>query len=63
MELLHTLAEHCACCGAPIELIVDASIAEQVYVEDCEVCCQPLIVQVDASDPELPQVRVTPENG
>lgn len=62
MELLHTLAEHCPCCGAPIELVVDASIAEQAYVEDCEVCCQPLVVQVEAHDPEQPQVRVTPEN-
>lgn len=62
MELLHTIAEHCPCCGAPIELIVDASIPEQTYVEDCEVCCQPLIVQVAASNPELPQLSVTPEN-
>ena len=34
----------CPYCGEPIELLIDTSIAEQEYVEDCEVCCRPMVV-------------------
>lgn len=39
----------CPYCGEKIELIIDCSIAEQDYIEDCEVCCRPisLLVFVD----------------
>lgn len=35
---------HCPYCGEPITLIVDDSVPEQSYVEDCSVCCQPITV-------------------
>lgn len=40
----------CPYCGEPIQLIVDCSVSEQEYVEDCQVCCRPIRVQalVDA---------------
>lgn len=62
MQLLHTIAELCPCCNAPIELVVDSSVPLQRYVEDCEVCCQPLIVTVSAQNPEEPQLTLAPEN-
>ena len=34
----------CPYCGEPIELLIDTSITEQEYVEDCEVCCNPIEV-------------------
>ncbi len=36
----------CPYCGEGIELLVDTSIAEQSYIEDCEVCCRPINVAV-----------------
>ncbi len=27
-------------------MLVDTSVASQAYVEDCEVCCQPIEVRV-----------------
>ncbi len=40
----------CPYCYAQISMLLDASISEQSYVEDCEVCCNPIQVSfaVDA---------------
>ena len=45
----------------PVELLIDTTIPHQQYVEDCEVCCAPMIVEVDATAEE-PAVVVTREN-
>jgi hypothetical protein len=34
----------CPYCGEPISVLVDPSIESQRYVEDCEVCCQPMLM-------------------
>lgn len=50
MPQLHGCAEQCPYCGETIELLIDDSEAEQDYIEDCEVCCQPISVQVRVND-------------
>ncbi len=37
-------SQHITCpyCGESIELVIDCSIPEQEYIEDCEVCCRPI---------------------
>lgn len=43
--IIQSLAKsYCPYCGEPIELLIDTSVAEQEYVEDCEVCCRPMVV-------------------
>ena len=45
--MLQSLEEHglhCPYCGEPITLLIDASCETQEYVEDCEVCCRPMLV-------------------
>lgn len=38
---------HCPYCGEPIELLVDAGGGtEQDYIEDCEVCCRPMVIRL-----------------
>lgn len=32
----------CPYCWEQISVLLDPSVAEQTYVEDCEVCCRPL---------------------
>lgn len=32
----------CPFCGEPFTIVVDASVDEQSYVEDCYVCCRPI---------------------
>jgi len=50
---------HCPYCGEPNELLVDTSIEEQAYVEDCEVCCRPMMVsaRMEADGPIVVEVR------
>lgn len=38
----------CAGCGEWSETVVDASAGtKQTYVEDCQVCCKPNVLQVE----------------
>lgn len=37
----------CPHCWENISMLVDVSIPQQTYIEDCEVCCNP--IQVNAS--------------
>lgn len=47
----------CPYCGEPIELVVDASAGSSSYIEDCQVCCRPMQVNVEVGDGQV-SVRV-----
>ena len=32
----------CPYCGEQISMVLDPSVRRQTYVEDCEVCCNPI---------------------
>jgi len=52
----------CPYCGEHIELVVDLSVPQQEYVEDCAVCCRPIVVSVEIEDDEaLVTVRAEDE--
>jgi hypothetical protein len=51
--MLETLSDFCPYCGERIELVVDCSIPEQSYIEDCSVCCHPMVVIVTATSEDL----------
>ena len=34
----------CPYCGESISVLVDESVPAQSYVEDCEVCCRPIVL-------------------
>ena len=40
----------CPYCFAQISMLLDTSVAKQEYVEDCEVCCNPILVQFTLVD-------------
>lgn len=46
---------YCPYCLAQISMLLDTSVPEQAYVEDCEVCCNPIQVRfaVDAAEGEV----------
>jgi len=46
-------AFQCPYCGEEISMVLDLSVPEQSYVEDCEVCCRPIEVRYTAEDGEL----------
>lgn len=37
---------NCPYCGEQISVLVDGSLPEQRYVEDCQVCCRPIVLDV-----------------
>lgn len=49
IELYET---QCPWCGSRLALEIDCSAGDQRYVEDCALCCQPILVSVSlgASD-------------
>ena len=36
----------CPYCGENIDILVDGSLPEQEYVEDFQVCCRPIVLNV-----------------
>lgn len=52
----------CPYCGEEIGIVVDGSVEHQQYVEDCSVCCRPILVTVTAEDGEVTGVDVRGEN-
>lgn len=53
---------YCPYCGEPIQLLVDWSVERQEYIEDCEVCCRPMVVETSISVEGDPLVWVRAEN-
>jgi hypothetical protein len=46
----------CPYCWETIEVLVDCSVEEQSYVEDCQVCCRPIVMQVAVDEEGVPSV-------
>ncbi len=46
-------AFQCPYCWQDISMLLDTSIQNQTYIEDCEVCCNPIQVSVKFSISEL----------
>lgn len=43
----------CPHCWETITMLIDTSVAEQTYVEDCEVCCRPIEIHYRSEAGEL----------
>lgn len=46
MQALEETLLYCPHCGEPITLLLDLSAGTQSYIEDCQVCCQPIHVSL-----------------
>ncbi|MDF0751976.1 CPXCG motif-containing cysteine-rich protein [Marinobacter sp. 71-i] len=62
MSALDSVLVQCPYCWETLELSVDPSVADQEYVEDCQVCCQPIVVHVVLDENLTPTVDVRAEN-
>jgi transcription elongation factor Elf1 len=40
----------CPYCFEQISMLVDTSVREQTYIEDCEVCCNPIEIKLTVED-------------
>ncbi len=53
----------CPYCGEEFDTTADCSAgAQQDYVEDCPVCCQPIELHIECDNGELRSVQARREN-
>ena len=52
----------CPYCGETIELLLDCSIEEQNYIEDCQVCCRPISLDITVKGDDSIFVRTLRED-
>jgi len=63
--MLHPLEEStitCPYCGESITVVIDCSVDEQQYIEDCEVCCRPIEFHLRIIDNNNYELNVSTEN-
>ncbi len=49
---------HCPFCGESLTVQLDLSAGDQTYIEDCQVCCQPIALSFQADGDQLLAVQV-----
>lgn len=52
-RIMNTVEEYeltCPSCGEQVTVLIDASVEQQEYVEDCPVCCSPMLLTVSCDD-------------
>ena len=62
---MNTLFEndmHCPYCGELITVLIDCSVEQQEYIEDCQVCCRPITLKVESIVDGDPLVTLLNEN-
>ena len=50
--MLETESYDCPYCGEEVEAVLDLSGGDQSYIEDCPVCCRPIIFDLQVHDDE-----------
>ncbi|CRM54340.1 CPXCG motif-containing cysteine-rich protein [Pseudomonas fluorescens] len=50
--MLETALYDCPYCGETVETTVDLSGGDQTYIEDCQVCCRPIIFNLQVHGEE-----------
>jgi len=62
---MNELIEHdirCPYCDESITVLIDGSVSEQSYVEDCHVCCRPIAFTASVDPDGVARVSATAEN-
>jgi len=58
-DLLHYHDIECPYCGESIAVQIDLSAGNQNYIEDCQVCCRPMEIQVAIDQQQWPAIVVS----
>lgn len=62
MEALTQTTISCQYCGESLTVLIDPQDAGQQYIEDCQVCCQPMVFNVTVDTEGFLSVSVRDEN-
>ena len=59
-KLVHQESQKSTCpyCGESIEILIDTSVPEQEYIEDCQVCCRPMVIHCYVDEESAGEVSV-----
>ncbi|MDP5056623.1 CPXCG motif-containing cysteine-rich protein [Marinomonas hwangdonensis] len=52
----------CPYCGEVIDVVVEVLDESQEYIEDCQVCCRPIVFNIDVAFDGSTLVQVRSEN-
>ena len=52
----------CPYCGEETDIHVDTGMGTQDYVEDCTVCCRPIVLHVERDEDGFPSVSARRES-
>jgi hypothetical protein len=52
----------CPYCSQTFYLFVDTSAGDQRYIEDCQICCQPIDFRISIADGKIQEVESYPCN-
>jgi len=55
----HEIHFTCPYCWKTISMLVDGSVEQQSYVEDCENCCHPILISYRVSGEEITDVETS----
>ena len=53
MQALYEKTVQCPYCGESIVVLLDTTVPHQDYIEDCQVCCRPIVFDVTVDDDEV----------
>ena len=60
---LEELDIQCPYCWETINVLIDCSVETQEYIEDCQVCCRPIVFDVLVDDDGRSTVTVSSDEG
>ena len=50
---MHEHFFQCPYCWETISMLIDTSLSKQGYIEDCEVCCNPIQIDITTENQEI----------
>ena len=57
MEFEHETFFICPYCAQQISMVIEELYGGQTYIEDCEVCCQPIQISYETEDGRVTRVE------
>lgn len=62
MPSLEHATIQCPYCWEMLDISVDPTVPEQTYVEDCQICCQPILITASFDENGMLSVSACQEN-
>lgn len=60
--MIDEISISCPYCGEVFVTTADCSAGDQEYIEDCQVCCQPIVITLHVADMALISVDAKRED-